>query len=237
MRILNIISIFISFISTAQIQNGRIEYGLNIEMPIELKESNSFKTSYKEAIENAKYLNFTLNFNKEISVFSIIDAIGRDDGGYFYAKLFSGYKGAVYQNKDGSLSVLGGEFGNYILKKAPNEWELINETKEIEGFLCYKATSTKIVINSKGTFQFPVIAWYCPKIPLSYGPNGYGNLPGLILELQVRNIIFGIKKIDLNLDKSPIIPKIKDYKIINEKELSEIIDKNEGSFKKPKNKF
>ena len=237
MRILNIVSLFISFISVAQIQNGRIEYGINIEMPAELQAPNSFKTSYAEAIENAKYLNFTLIFNQEISVFSIINAIGLDDQGYFYAKLFSGYRGEVYQNKEGSLSVLGGEFGNYILKKESNEWELINETKEIEGFICYKATSSKVVVNSKGTFQFPVIAWYCPKIPLSYGPSGYGNLPGLILELQVRNVVFGIKKLDLNLDKEPIIPKIKEYKMITEKELNEIIDKNKNSFKKPKDKF
>jgi GLPGLI family protein len=237
MKTLNIVLLLISFICVGQIQNGRIEYGINIEMPVELQAPNSFKTSYSEAIENAKYLNFTLVFNQETSIFSIIDAIGRDDQGYFYAKLFSGYKGEVYQNKEGSLSVLGGEFGNYILKKKSNEWELINETKEIEGFLCYKAASTKTVVNSKGTFQFPVIAWYCPKIPFSYGPNGYGDLPGLILELQVRNVVFGIKKMDLNLDKEPIIPKIKEYKMITEKELNEIIDKNKNSFKKPKDKF
>lgn len=237
MRILNIISILLTFTSIGQIKNGVIQYGINIEMPAELKEPNSFKTSYLEAIENAKHLNFTLNFNQETSVFNIINAIGRDDQGYFYAKLFSGYKGEVYQSKESTLSVLGGEFGNFILKKEPNEWELTNETKEIEGFLCYKATSKKVVINTKGTFQFPVIAWYCPKIPFSYGPNGYGNLPGLILELQVRNVVFGVKKIDLNLEKTPLIPKIKDYKIVTEKELNEIINNNKNSFKKPKDKF
>jgi GLPGLI family protein len=115
--------------------------------------------------------------------------------------------------------------------------------KEIEGFLCYKATSTNIVINQKGTFRFPIIAWYCPKIPLSFGPNGYGNLPGLILELQVRNVMYGVKKIDLNLKKPSVLAKPKDYPVITDEQFNKIIKtgKGEENFKKgfikPDDKF
>jgi len=238
---INLIFLLIFFKSCAQIQNGRIEYMLNMEIPSELIEQNMLKKSYSEAVENAKYLNFTLNFNAEISHFEINDAMGKDDYGYFYAKLFSGYKGEVYQDKNNSLSVIGGPFGNFVLKKDSNNWVLINESKEIEGFTCYKAVSEKVVVNSKKTSRFPVIAWYCPKIPISYGPNGYGNLPGLILELQVRNVVFGVKKIDLNLEKSPLIPKMKDYKMVTEGELDKIISEHMNSSKntfiKPSDKF
>ena len=100
-----------------------------------------------------------------------------------------------------------------------------NETKEIQGLLCFKAISVKTIINTSGTFKFPIVAWYCPKIPLSFGPNGFGNLPGLILELQVRNVLFGVKKIDLNQTKEPVLLSMKDYKIVTEKELEEIMQK------------
>jgi GLPGLI family protein len=210
-----------------QIQNAKIEYGITIETFEGLEKTTHLKKSYGKAIESAKYLDFTLYISQENSLFTINDALSIEDDGYFYAKLVSGYKGDIYQNKKNSLSVISNEFGNFILKKeAKTDWVLINETKEIEGFLCFKATSVNTIDNGKGIFRFPVIAWYCPKIPFSYGPNGYGNLPGLILELQVRNILFGVKKIDLNLEKNPIIRKIADYKVITEKELNEIIDKN-----------
>jgi GLPGLI family protein len=51
-------------------------------------------------------------------------------------------------------------------------------------------------------------------------------LPGLILELQVRNVLFGVKKIELNLEKAPVLPKMKDYKIIDEKEFAQLIRLN-----------
>lgn len=233
--------LLVLFKSFAQIQNGKIVYGLEMVMPVQLTEQNMLQKSYTEAIENSQFLSFTLNFNSELSYFIINDAIGKDDYGYFYAKLFSGYKGEVYQNKSNSLSVIGGPFGNFILKKDTNNWELVNESKEIEGFICYKALSEKVVVNYKKTSRYPVVAWYCPKIPISYGPNGYGDLPGLILELQVRNVVYGAKKVQFNLQKSSLIPEMKDYKIITEKELDEIIrehmSNSKKTFVKPSDKF
>ncbi len=77
------------------------------------------------------------------------------------------------------------------------------------------------MVNSADFFRFPIIAWYCPQIPLSYGPNGYGALPGLILKLQVRNILFGVKTIDLQLEKKIVLPKHKAYKTVSEKEFED----------------
>ena len=239
---LTIITFFSFFSFFGQIQNGKIEYNVNIEMLEGLNEGGALKRQYTEAVENAKYLSFTLLFDKENALFSINEGLGVENTDLFMTKLTAGYINEVYQKKEFSLSEVGKVFGNYLLKKeAIKDWELVNETKEIEGFLCYKATSTKVVVNPKGTFKFPIIAWYCPKIPLSFGPNGYGNLPGLILELQVRNVVYGVKKIDLNLEKPPILKKIKDYKIINQEEYDEIIKQNRDNYKnafiKPESKF
>lgn len=227
MKLLYIIICLPIFNCFGQVQNAKIEYGLAIETFEGLEKTVYLKKSYEKAIESAKYLDFTLYINQGNSLFSINNGLSIEDDGYFYAKLVSGYNGEIYQNKEYSLSVISNEFGNFILKKeAKTDWVLTNETKEIQGFTCFKATSVKTIDNGKGVFHFPVIAWYCPKIPFTYGPNGYGNLPGLILELQVRNILFGVKKINLNLEKKPIIKEIPDYKVITEKELNELILKN-----------
>lgn len=195
-------------------------------------------------MNNAKYLSFTLLFDKENAVFSSNEGLGVGNGDVFMSKISAGYMNEVYQNKDFSLTAVDKIFEDYLLKtEAIKDWILVNESKEIEGFVCYKATSVKIVINRKGTFQFPIIAWYCPKIPISFGPNGYGNLPGLILELQVRNVVYGVKKIDLNLKKNPVLPKPRDYPVIDEEQFDAIIKtgKGEENFKRgfvtPSDKF
>ncbi len=63
-------------------------------------------------------------------------------------------------------------------------WTLTNETKIIGKYLCFKATTTKGFIR-KGVFkQLPIEAWYCPEIPIQFGPFDYSNLPGLIMEVK-----------------------------------------------------
>ena len=39
---------------------------------------------------------------------------------------------------------------------------------------------------------------FCPSLPYSFGPVGYGGLPGLILELQVRKSWFAVSKLDFD---------------------------------------
>jgi GLPGLI family protein len=219
---MNLIKLFFFLISLncfSQISNGRIEYGLHITTFEGLEKTNRMKGAYVKAMENTPFLNFELLFNTKESSFSLKDGLGLDDQGYFYAKLFSGYEGSVLQDEEFSYSEIKGEIGNFLIKRNKRkDWSLNNETKVINGFVCYKATAEKTVENRVGVFHFPIIAWYCPQIPLSYGPNGYGGLPGLILELQIRNILFGVKKIDLKPDQIIVIQQRKDYKILTEKE-------------------
>jgi GLPGLI family protein len=237
-----LIFLFVFFNCYSQVQNGKIEYGVTIEMLDGFRGTRSEKL-YNETISNAKYLSFTLLFDKERAVFSFDESLVVENTDLFMSKVSAGYMNEVYQYKDYSLcTVLG--FGNYVLKTdVIKDWVLENETKEIEGFLCYKATSTKKVNNGKGSFVFPIIAWYCPKIPVSFGPNGYGNLPGLILELQVRNVVYGVKKIDLNLSKTPIMSQPKDYPVINQEEFDDMVMKayknrnSTNGFRKPENNF
>ncbi len=226
MKLIKLVFFFVSLSCWSQIKSGRIEYGLHISTFEGLEKTTAMKAAYVKAMKNAPFLNFELLFNVSESSFSLTEGLGLDDDGVDYAKIFSSYKGMVYQDDVYSYSEINGDPGNYLVKKDKKiEWNLENETKEINGFVCYKATAVKKVVNSVGIFRFPIIAWYCPQIPLSFGPNGYGGLPGLILELQVRNILFGIKTINLQPDKKIVVPKRKAYKVVSEQEFEDLLFK------------
>ena len=77
------------------------------------------------------------------------------------------------------------------------QWNLINEQKVINGYTCFKATQQKQLKLKKTDRTYLVVAWYCPAIPIGNGPKEFGNLPGLILELQDGKITFLASKIEL----------------------------------------
>jgi GLPGLI family protein len=84
-------------------------------------------------------------------------------------------------------------------------WELIDETKIIQGYTCKKA-----VCNFKGR---KYIAWFTPDIPVNAGPWKLSGLPGLIVEVKdidkkVHFLMIAIKEVNApTLDKT-------DYKML-----------------------
>lgn len=202
-------------------QNATITYNFTL-----LKNENLVKQEYLEdiqlqAIKGAEKLNFILQANDSISKFSIAPIMETDQNKEVnYAIMFSRvkkpiytYKGNIYRNNSSGVF---NEDSYLIVEPINSNWTLTNETKEIDGYLCYKATSEYIVFNSKGEFRHPVIAWYCPQISIPLGPLGYGKLPGLILELQEWNNVFGLEKIQFLDVQEPIFIPTKGIKISNQ---------------------
>lgn len=60
-------------------------------------------------------------------------------------------------------------------------WKVSGETKAILGQMCLKATLQDTSAENK------VAAWFTPNISIQSGPEGYGLLPGLILELDIND--------------------------------------------------
>lgn len=97
-------------------------------------------------------------------------------------------------------------------------WQLTTDSKVIQGYTCYKAHSSYSVVRGDRTFTFPIIAWFTPEIPYPFGPKGYFGLPGLILELQERNITYGVSKMTFDNSSAQKIPNIPKYKSMTEGE-------------------
>ena len=73
------------------------------------------------------------------------------------------------------------------------EWKLGSGQKEILGYMCQQATfedSTR-----------KVEAWFSPQIPVSGGPGNLGQLPGMILEININDGARLIKAVDVKTDK------------------------------------
>ena len=228
MKKLFLLLAFTSIFTYGQIKTGRIEYGLVISDDKEL-EKGLMSEYFSDAKKNAIYVSYSLDFNSTAMIFYKNKKMNGDNNNTAFSEAFSGVNGKLYKEKssDVILNELDDKMlGHLILKKELNpKWTLLKNTKKIQNYVCYEATAVIEIKNSVGVFKRNVVAWYCPKIPVSYGPKGYSGLPGLILELQEKNIIFGAKKITLN-PANVIIVKPTKYKTVTEIEYQKMADKS-----------
>lgn len=89
-------------------------------------------------------------------------------------------------------------------------WKITNETKQIQNFTCYKATTS----FRGNTFE----AWFTPEIPINAGPWKWYGLPGLIVEAtdKDQSVIFKLEKIEKLTEEIPF-PSSKSEKITLQK--------------------
>lgn len=204
-----------------------IKYNVKIANEDIFNNNQYLRNSFDKAISESNSLKFGLLCKNDSSFFYNIKELPSGDKLSFSKSslLFVNYTGEIYQEKD-SLYRYSNILNNntYIKSSGKINWTFENEKKLIDGYECYKATSEYIVKNIKGEFRHPVIAWYCPQLPFSFGPKGYGGLPGLILELQERNVTFGVETIDFNSEKDFGINK-KTMKILSEEQYKEALNK------------
>lgn len=80
-------------------------------------------------------------------------------------------------------------------------WQITNETKQIQNFTCYKATTS----FRGNTFE----AWFTPEIPISAGPWKWYGLPELILEAtdKDQSVVYKLEKIEKLIDDIPFPSK------------------------------
>lgn len=204
----------------------KIEYGLTIEPEKDLFKDNLYlKQLLNNSIENAKNESFTLLIKKEGSKFFLNETLSSDERNNV-TTAFANYDGLTY-TMNGAVFIKAASIGIniFVKKKEVENWTITTETKLIDNYKCYKATNIYQIISPNKVFNHPVIAWFCPDLPYKYGPNGYNNLPGLILELQIRNCVYGVRKIDFNSDEYFSLNELQNIKVLTEKERDDIIEK------------
>lgn len=152
MYIKTIILFFICFISNSQINNLRVTYKVTMSVDENFVENKEIKELYEKAINESKNSFFKLLVSNEESFFEIEKGISNG-----VQNAFISYNGSVYKKLNETYvykNVSSPTLGNYLLKieQKKFDWILHQETKEISGILCYKATCIETIKNPKGTF-------------------------------------------------------------------------------------
>lgn len=101
-------------------------------------------------------------------------------------------------------------------------WVLVNETKKIGNYLCYKALGEMEIESQNKIKKIEIIAWYAPDLNYPFGPVEYCNLPGLILDVEVSGNRFYASKIEFKSDEKQLIIKPSKGKRVSLKELKDI---------------
>lgn len=217
MRLLKI-CYFLLFTNVAVFaQTGIITY--KITHP---EEVNDTEETEKQINAETSLMSFSLKFNKKGSFFKTNRNVPQDKYMATMAAIITKSRHAYFQNRVSKNTYYNINIANkeYVVKDSTknNNWQLYSESKEIEGYTCYKAIKIDFIERNQTSHER--LAWYSPEIPMPYGPAGYGGLPGLILEIEVRKgFVYYISKIELNKQKDLELPKIKEGPEISPKEM------------------
>lgn len=198
-----LISLLFCNLIFGQFKNGIVTYTLlpKNDDGIEnmLKEEDRYGLN-KMTVEASTKLDVKLVFNKNKSCF-YVENIERNKGTALAAALYLDAPTKIIV--DLQKREIQRNNSTFFFKKEKyiytdtllTNWELSNEIKYIDKYRCYKASLKHPIESRKGT----VIAWFCPELPYSFGPKGYGGLPGLILELIDNRGVVGMKSLNFNV--------------------------------------
>jgi GLPGLI family protein len=136
-------------------------------------------------------------------------------GGGMQIRVMGGGADAItYHNFTDSRLVEKREFATkqYLLTDSirKQNWKLTGQTKTILNQVCQQATTQRIQRRMQMSMEngsmkreevpdtMNIVAWFAPAIPVPAGPDYQGQLPGLILEIDINNGRTVYKAIELS---------------------------------------
>lgn len=173
---------------SAQQTEGTIFYTQSIKLDIELPEGQEH---LRDMIPSSSDQTKALYFTAEKSMYKDVDSSDgvteinqESEGTQMQVKIVAGsvdnrlLKDLANNKMVDQRDFLGKKF---LIKGAIPEmtWKITGEQKKVLDFVCQKAVYTKDTMTT--------IAWFTPQIPLSNGPDTYGQLPGMILEMSMED--------------------------------------------------
>ena len=208
--------------------------------------NDEFLKQMKDALNKASEKTFFLEFTKEESLYTEEEKLAppTTGGSNISISFNSSSSGTLYKNLKENYSLLESNYlaKPFLIKDSlhTSGWELSTETKQIGNYTAYKATKTvkakNIVLedekeNDNSSDLLSMIdkepkdlvytAWYTPQIPIANGPEKFGGLPGLILELHTPNMVYLCSEIVLN-PKKAIAIKVPKGKTTSQEEFDKI---------------
>lgn len=202
-----------NLVGFTQIQSGEVIYKIKerqsvIQEALDVPEVSSnihalefTKSYFADVRKTLPNLSYRLNFTKNEASFQATTKHMASDTGVDLNKslTFTRSNGSFYTNTKENLRLHQRNYLNkdWLIKDKVKaiEWEITNETKQIQGYTCYKAVADG---PSEEVGWKEVIAWFTPDIPFQFGPLDYAGLPGLILEVEYGFYTFYADTIDFS---------------------------------------
>lgn len=229
----------------SQKKYGKAYYSISVE-PVDQKEKLENKnqlvdnliSSMEKNIENIKvYLNFSSTESisyietplektpYEESIFKMLSLVLRT-GNQFYVSYDD--KTIIFLKES-----LGEEFliNKKVIDPKQDGWLFLNEKKEINGFLCYKAIRDFEFIRKGIKTIRKQIVWYAPEIPFRFGPRDFIGFPGLVLKLIDGKITYTLRNIKLSKTLEKIEKPTKGKKV-SEEEYEKILQESSVYYKR-----
>jgi len=195
----------LAFSASAQQPQGKVTFERVTQL-----EARFNINGVEQVVPQTRKENFELHYANNQSLWKAVEQDNQDDGpagdngGVQIRMVVAGANDVMFTNLDTKKKVEKREMFDrtFIVDDSvrPLKWKMTGETRTILGYTCMKAEatqirkSTKMVMNdgkmerTDVTDTLPVIAWVATAIPVSAGPGEYqGQLPGLILEMDVNN--------------------------------------------------
>ena len=254
-----IVATLFSFnLAKAQEFTGRATYeSKTIMNDIKISGSNmtpDLQASIEEKMKKGFEKTYELSFNKIESVYEEPQKLEAPSGSsgarVMMVNTSSSGDGKSYKNiKDKTVlseeDFFGKEFlvSDSLLKW---DWKLVNETKKIGNFTCYKAIgvipvskedleayekmknkkseSKAVLFTVNEPKDRTITVWYTPEIPVSHGPGEYWGLPGLIMEVNDAKTVILCSKIVLNPKDKVVIKMPKKAKKVTKEEYEALIE-------------
>src|SRR5882724_2983202 len=212
----------------AVLTEGKVIYERKVNVHRRMTDE-SMKSMIPEFSTSKSELNFSAgeSIYKNIKEDDDIRDHAGDDNNRVIMK-FGGGDDQVYKNYTLEKMTEQRELGpkKYLIEDTlPRQsWKLSVETKTIQGYTCKKA----LTHNREGK---EVIAWYCEDIRTSTGPEGYGGLPGLILELNSNDaeIVITVLEITTKGFDKKMVKAPTDGKKISRKEFQQMMTEQFGA--------
>ncbi len=171
---------------------------------------------------------------------------------------FGGDGGDLYKNFGQTKSIqtqeLGGKTFLIVDTIKPQPWKLSMETKQILGYNCHKATrkvptpARMMSVFGRGGGAPPpsdttkpaapkemeIVAWFADALISPVGPESYGQLPGVILELNVDNgaTVFTAKEVKKTVDAKEL-KEPKKGKVVTQAEYAKLMQQMMSNFGGP----
>jgi GLPGLI family protein len=250
MKKILIVLCFISFNGFSQNFQGKAYYMSKVNVNMDwMKNLTPDRAAYmKGRMKSATEKNYTLEFDSNSSYFQEevrLEPSG-ESGGFNWMQFVTGpAMGTIYRDIQSNTFTNKKElFGKIFLVRdtIPEiKWVMTGETKTIGIYNAYKATSTKEVEERVMNFsnrsrqnqslnnpeekrmkKVVMTAWFTPEIPVATGPQMFGGLPGLILEISADNLTMLCTKVVLNPKEKLKIKKPSKGKVVSSPEYEKI---------------